>query len=417
MNGQWQSNSKIRVARKLLGQAMDSLKNEKNLQLALRVYGHQTPIKKGQQDCDDTKLEVPFAPNNNDKIKGFIKAVEPKGTTPIARSLEKSANDFPPCNNCKNVIILITDGIEECDEDPCAVARALKAKDIKVKPFVVGIRMDLSYLEMFNCIGTFYDASDEKTFRKALDVVIGQALNNTSVQVNLNDIRKQPKETNVPMSFYDSKSGRLMYSFIHTMNKKNKPDTISIDPLPTYRLVIHTIPEVVKDNITLEENKHNIIEANTPQGFLNLKTSTNKMYHKIPCIIRKKGEMETIHLQYFLEKEKLIVGKYDLEILTLPRIHMKDVEIKQSSTNSITIQEPGIFNYTLGTYIHGAIFMTKGNEDVWVCNLKSNELSDKIELQPGKYKIVYRTHKSKATEYTFEKNIIIFSGETTQLNF
>ncbi len=141
MNAQWQNGSKMTIAKKLLSNTVDELRGVENTELGLRVYGHQFKILPGQQNCDDTKLEVEFSPGdgNIDKIKSKIRSIEAKGTTPIARSLEYSAEDFPECSNCRNVIILITDGIEACDEDPCAVSRALRAKGIKLKPFVIGV--------------------------------------------------------------------------------------------------------------------------------------------------------------------------------------------------------------------------------------------------------------------------------------
>jgi Ca-activated chloride channel family protein len=130
MNAQWENSSKIAIAKKLMTQTMDSLKVLENVDLALRIYGHQTKIMPGKQDCSDTKLEVPFASSkdNYQNIVNKIRSLVPKGTTPIARSLEYSADDFPPCEDCRNIIILITDGIEACDEDPCAVALALREK-------------------------------------------------------------------------------------------------------------------------------------------------------------------------------------------------------------------------------------------------------------------------------------------------
>ena len=104
-------------------------------------------IRPGEQDCDDTKLEVPFAQGNGEQIRNVLSNITPKGTTPIARSLEKAANDFPECANCRNVIILITDGIEACDEDPCAVSRALQQKGIILKPFVIGIGLDKEFIK------------------------------------------------------------------------------------------------------------------------------------------------------------------------------------------------------------------------------------------------------------------------------
>src|ERR1035437_9387121 len=62
MYGRWQSDTKFNIASRLFVNILDSLKNLKNLEVALRVYGHQKPFP--PQDCDDTKLEVPFGKDN-----------------------------------------------------------------------------------------------------------------------------------------------------------------------------------------------------------------------------------------------------------------------------------------------------------------------------------------------------------------
>ena len=56
MLGRWQSGRKIDIARKLLNNMLDSLKDMENLEIGLRVYGHQKSYP--PQDCNDTKLEV-----------------------------------------------------------------------------------------------------------------------------------------------------------------------------------------------------------------------------------------------------------------------------------------------------------------------------------------------------------------------
>ena len=112
--------------------------------MALRMYGHQSPVP--PQDCNDTKLEVPFAEGNASKIRQELRYVVPKGTTPIAHSLEMGGGDFPPdCDNCRNIIILITDGVEACDGDACAVSLELQRKGIILKPFVIGIGIDENF--------------------------------------------------------------------------------------------------------------------------------------------------------------------------------------------------------------------------------------------------------------------------------
>ena len=80
MLARWEKDLRINTAKKLLSDIVDSLKQRKNLQLALRVYGHQHP--KRVKNCKDTKLEVPFSANNHEQIKKKLKLIQPKGVTP-----------------------------------------------------------------------------------------------------------------------------------------------------------------------------------------------------------------------------------------------------------------------------------------------------------------------------------------------
>ena len=170
MLGRWQSGRKIDIAKQLLTNITDSLKDVKNLEIALRVYGHQRSFP--PQDCDDTKLEINFLPSEifSDRIKGKLSKIKAKGTTPIARSLEEAASDFPK-ENSRNIVILITDGKEECGMDPCAVSRLYQQNNIILKPFVIGIGIDEEWKESFNCIGRYFDASKEKDFINIMNIV------------------------------------------------------------------------------------------------------------------------------------------------------------------------------------------------------------------------------------------------------
>ena len=103
MNAKWGAQTRIEAAKELLIKNVDSLAGSANLQIALRVYGHQSPITATYQDCNDTKLEVPFGPDNYTRVKNKIKTILAKGTTPIARSLEAAASDFPD-TNARNII-------------------------------------------------------------------------------------------------------------------------------------------------------------------------------------------------------------------------------------------------------------------------------------------------------------------------
>lgn len=415
MFGQWQSGMKMDIAKKMLSEFLDSIQKVPNLEIALRCYGHQVPLRP-ERSCTDTKLEVPFARNNGAAIKNRLKTIVPKGTTPIAYTLEQCGADFPSASsaNIRNIIILITDGIEECDGDPCAVSLALQKKGIVLKPFVIGIGLDQSYLNTFGCIGKFYDASSESNFKNILNIVISQALNNTTVQVNLNDQIGRPSETDVDLTFYDEQSGVIRYNYMHTINNKGVPDTLIIDPIGTYKMVVHTIPPVEKSKIELIPGKHNIIAVDAPQGYLNLKMSGNTEYSKnTNSIIRKNKEMQTLYVQQLNTTEKLIIGKYDLEILTLPRIKLEKVDIAQSKTTFIEIPLSGSVNISKVSEGPGSVFVEQDNKQVWVCNLNNSLLQETIVLQPGRYRIEYRPKNAKEAIYTVERFFKIELGTST----
>ena len=417
MNAQWENSSKISIAKRLMIQTMDSLRSLENVELALRIYGHQTKILPGKQDCSDTKLEVPFA-NANDNYQNIINEIrrlQPKGTTPIARSLEYSAEDFPLCNNCRNIIILITDGIEACDEDPCAVALALKEKNIKLKPFVIGLGLDTSYLSQFQCIGEFLSAENEDSFKSVLKFVISQALNNTTAQINLNNINSLPKETNVTMSLYNSFNSQLLHTFVHTLNRYNNPDTLSLDPLYTYKLVVHTVPEVILDSIKLIPGKHTTINVKSPLGKLNLKISGNdNPYIGINCLIKNKNENNILNVQKMNSSKRYLVGEYDLEILTLPRIYFKNISIKQSLTTDITIPLYGSINVNKSGG-PAALFLKSNGENLWVYDFDEERCIENLNIQPGKYIISFRSSRSNSTAHTIIKEFQISSGQN--INF
>lgn len=415
MNASWGEQTRIEAAKELLAQSVDSLKGSANLEIALRVYGHQSPITPTFQDCNDTKLEVPFGTDNYDRIKNIIKTIKAKGTTPIARSLEASAEDFPDYN-ARNIIILITDGLEACDNDPCVIAKKLHDKKIGITPFVIGLGLDLSYLEQFKCIGSYSEAESKSAFKNALKNVVSKALVNTTVQINLNDITGKPTETDVTMFLYKAGTTDLKYTYIHTLNRFNNPDTLFIDPNIKYDLLVNTTPKVELKDISIKKNTHNTIIVDAPQGFIKTNLINGNKPHEIETRITLENDHKTINVQDINTVDKYIVGNYLAEVLTLPRSYHK-VKVTQSGTYNIDIEAPGLFTYKCSNLTVGQIFVLQENGVWdWVCNLNQQSTSGQWYLQPGQYRVVYRQKNIKSTVYTYTQNFRIFSNKTTSLN-
>jgi Ca-activated chloride channel family protein len=415
MMGQWDSDLKINTARKVLIGMIDSLRNVENVQMALRVYGHQSQVP--PQDCSDTRLEVPFSRNNASVIRQKLRYITPKGTTPIAYSLQQAGDDFPPCADCRNIIILISDGLEECGGDPCKVSDELQKKGIILKPFIIGIGVDENFAESFNCIGHFYNAEHEENFKDLLDVVITQALNSTTAQINLLDEKGEPTETNVNMTFYNLLTGKVMHNYVHTINNRGNPDTLLLDPLVAYKLVVHTIPSVGVDSFRVTPGKHTIVAIDAPQGNL-LVTSPGlgNLYRDLICLVKKTNECTTLNVQYFNEPVKYLTGKYDIEIPILPRIILKNVEIKQSTTTTIDIPRPGFLTVSTNSPGYGSLYLKRSEKMEWIYNLNANNRKESIVLQPGTYQIVYRSANSKQCIYTTNRTVEIKSGSTLTID-
>lgn len=410
MLGRWQSGRKIDIAKNLLSNMVDSLKGIENLELGFRVYGHKSGF---PQDCEDTHLEVNFLPADlaSNLIKKKISVIRSRGTTPIAKSLEEGAKDFPD-NNSRNVVVLITDGKEECGMDPCAVSRLYQREGIILKPFVIGVGLDESWKQSFDCVGRFFDASKEEDFSNILNVVISHVIDNTTVQVNLLDENKKPTETNVNLTFYDDFTGIAKYNYLHTMNVYGHPDTMVIDPVLSYRIVAHTIPPVSIANITLNAGNHTIIPLETPQGGLKIKMNSKINYN---FIVRAAGVDTTLNIQEINEEQQYIVGKYDIELLTLPRKKFYNVDILQSETTIYSMPTPGLANIKLPSKGYGGIYIQDGDESKQIHPFKGNKTDYRLTLLPGKYKVVFRAKSSKQYIYTREKNFKIKSGKSEMI--
>lgn len=413
MYGMWQSNTKIKIAQNLLSNIVDTLSDRRGVEMALRAYGHTKDYP--PQDCDDTRLEVSFSADNTEQIKAKLKALVPKGTTPIAATLEKCVKDFPDCDNCRNIIVLITDGTDECSGDVCVASEQLQKQGAFLKPFIIGIGKGMR--ETFKCAGVYYEATNEIEFSKALNDIVYQALDNTTSQVNILDAYMEASETNVPMTFYDAQSKKLRYTFMHTFNGKGLSDTLILDPLIDYDIVVHTIPPVKQENVKLNPGRHTIIPIKAPQGNMIITTGDEKSSMKPAVIVREAGKLEVVNVQELNTPERYLVGKYDLEILTKPRLKIENVEIGQSSTTTIEIPQCGTLTLNKGKQnMLGCIFLKDSEETKWVCNLDERRINETISLLPGQYMVVVRAGNSTKTTNTQIKEFKIESKKTTSIN-
>jgi Ca-activated chloride channel family protein len=120
--------------------------------------------------------------------------------------------------------------------------------------------------------------------------------------------------------------------------------------------------------------------------------------------------MQTLHVQEFNTTVRYLTGKYDLEVLSTPRMHIREVDISQSKTTTIQIPNPGIATIVSNGPGYGSVYLEDGNEMKWIHNLDSDKSRESLILLPGRYRVVYRAKNAREAKYTIEKQFRITSG-------
>ena len=147
---------RIDAAKRVLNQVIDAIPvNRAELNVGFRVFGHQgNNTEAGRaESCQSSDLTVPVDGVDPDALREQVANYAPVGWTPIGLSLERAVADFPAASETvTNAIILVTDGLETCDSDPCAIATALKESDAAVTVYVVGLGLDEEELRITGCI-------------------------------------------------------------------------------------------------------------------------------------------------------------------------------------------------------------------------------------------------------------------------
>ena len=416
MNAFWGGQRKIETATRLLGKTLAELRPIGELELGLRVYGHGTRHVPGQQNCDDTELVVPFGPNNPREIEEALRRVQAKGTTPIARSLEEAAYDFPD-NKSRNVIILITDGIEACDEDPCAVSRALMLNDILVKPFVIGMGIDKDMAAALHCIGNFFDAADPDSFELILQLVLEQAVHNTSLSVAMLDGAEQATVTDLAYTFKDTRTGEANPQWIHTMLSNNTADTMYVDPLPTYDFIVHSLPPRRLDSVTLKPGVHNVITIpNMGQGHVTPRFANGAatQYGTIDVSWTPAGGCTPFFSGPIDREVRLCKGTYDVTFPTHPPTVVQNVIVKEGEHGVVELPAPGVLKLSRET--DGFIVILDALSSQVVVQLAPEQFTSTLTLQPGNYVLLYRTKQARSTLQSVQTTFTIQSGKSTNLH-
>ncbi len=170
MWGQIDGKAKITIAQEVIGELLQTLPAEQVL--GLTAYGHR---RKG--DCAD--IETIIAPEGDQRaaIGAAVNGFKPKGKTPMTDAVIAAAEALKYTEEAATVI-LVSDGVETCNPDPCAAARLLEETGVNFTAHVIGfdVGSDAAALAQMQCLaeetgGTFRSAANAAELGEALTVV------------------------------------------------------------------------------------------------------------------------------------------------------------------------------------------------------------------------------------------------------
>ena len=173
MWGQINGRHKIEIAREVIGQVVDDIPADRALGLV--AYGHN---RKG--DCTDIEAITEIG-TSRDVIRDAVNRLNPKGKTPLSDAVIFAANQLRYTEEAATVI-LISDGIETCEADPCAVGAELEATGVDFTAHVVGFDVsEPEALAQLQCLaentgGQFISASNAGELSDALDQTVVAAV-------------------------------------------------------------------------------------------------------------------------------------------------------------------------------------------------------------------------------------------------
>lgn len=165
MWGRIDGTEKIVVAREVLAQALAELPDD--VEVGLAAYGHRR-----EQACDDIEILLPLGDHPSAEVERAIRSVQPRGMTPITGALQLVAEGLATTTEPTH-LVLVSDGRETCEGDPCSLVRTLRESGLEVTVHVVGFDVTGDEKEQLECIaeaggGSYFDARSGAELTAAL---------------------------------------------------------------------------------------------------------------------------------------------------------------------------------------------------------------------------------------------------------
>lgn len=178
MWGQIDGVNKIVTAREVVRDSLQSVVGDRPV--GLIAYGHN---RKG--DCADIEILVPPGSGQSTIVAAAVDGINPKGKTPLTDAVRQAARAMRHEEN-RATVVLVTDGLETCGADPCALARELERSGLDFTAHVVGFGLSREDGAAVACLaeetgGRYFKADNKGELAAAVSMTVAQDIPSETV--------------------------------------------------------------------------------------------------------------------------------------------------------------------------------------------------------------------------------------------
>ncbi|TDQ60407.1 Ca-activated chloride channel family protein [Maritalea mobilis] len=229
MWGQIEGVPKLQIAREAVANLLPQL--DADQALGLVAYGHRR-----RGDCSDIEVLVQPALGQSEAITDAVNKMRFQGKTPLSAAVRQAAEALRFTEEPATVV-LVTDGLETCAADPCALGIELEEAGIDFTAHVIGFGLSQAEGAQVACLaqntgGQYVSAKDADGLTAALNQTVAQTAEVKSTEL------AEPEPIDLP-------TAKLM------VDKQSTPITTAI--------------EVSWDGPNAEDDFIDIVSAKTPE--------------------------------------------------------------------------------------------------------------------------------------------------------
>ncbi len=434
MWGQIEGENKIVIARRVLGGLVDGLPDES--QVGLIAYGHRR-----EGDCDDIETVTPLGPLAKDSLKATVNALNPKGKTPITKSV-RQAFDTLSGQDGGATVILISDGLETCGGDPCAAVRLAKEQGVEFLLHVVGFDVAGEDVSQLECAaqaggGLFFSAENADELGAALDAAVAMPADEPIGRLVVKAVA-DGELYDVAVAVTDPDTGRQVAGARTYERPETNPRSV---PLPDGTFDVRVLAVGLKGD-TVRRFQIEIVDGSTVEKELDFSTG------EISVRVTRNGELsDAVYHVYPVEGDRRVVaqgrtytstqrnpatvritsGEYEVEVGSVeisgkPGKNLGRVTVEprgrvelEHEFKSGTLRVGAVQGDALVDAVVHVIDTESGKQKAQGRTYTSDSSNPKSwEVEPGRYRVTVKAVKPKGLGER-ELDVTVTAGETAEL--